>query len=151
MSGPAVAEPKGAAEHPVNGALPYPRDFTVRTGDQSGAELVQGRVDERADVLAYLEQRVANCEAILRTHEAARDAEWLNASNLRRHCLVLIDNFSAGLHVGQADVARSVALMLGASDDPEIKAESVAAVADQTGAGPDFHGTPESTGTNWEA
>ena len=42
------------------GALPYPRDFTVRTGDHSGAELIQGRADERADLLAYLARRGQN-------------------------------------------------------------------------------------------
>lgn len=58
----------------------------------------QSAAAELEDVIAVLERRKANCEAVIR----ANKPEAERASIIRQELTVLIGEFSAGLHRGEA-------------------------------------------------
>lgn len=63
----------------------------------------QGRVDERADTIAFLQRRQSACETI-----AGRSPDQAErASIMQRQLSVLIDEIRAGMHEGDVEVAKT--------------------------------------------
>lgn len=77
--------------------------------DLSGAELVQGRIDERDDLVAYLTRRLTNA-ATMAGRVADSDPDFALYRDRQRQLQVMIDEISHGLHVGEVAVAARLAL-----------------------------------------
>lgn len=66
--------------------------------------LPEGTVWLAADVLAYLERRVANARRVAKAN--AMQAE--RAAIVRQDCEVILGDLLAGMHIGQAEVAAAL-------------------------------------------
>lgn len=69
--------------------------------------MIDTRLAERADLLAYLERRKANCLLV-----AAKSPEFADAAKVQaRQLSILIDEIRGGLHECGAEVAQALAMV----------------------------------------
>lgn len=66
---------------------------------------INGRSDERSDALAYLTRKIANAQKIIATNN---DRDGSTAA-MKRAWEIMRDDIGAGLHLGAAAVAETIA------------------------------------------
>ncbi len=69
--------------------------------------MIDTRLAEREDLLAYLERRKANCALVAKKSPEFADAAKVQARQLG----ILIDEIRGGLHECEAEVAQAVAMV----------------------------------------
>ena len=69
--------------------------------------MIDTRLAEREDLLAYLARRKANCALVAKKSPEFADAATVQARQLR----ILIDEIRGGLHECEAEVAQALAMV----------------------------------------